>query len=62
MHDHGKLPEPKEGGDMALLLSMVKEAQKSSDELLTRIIKEEKNVGRKPTENEIEPKKQKPSE
>eukprot|EP01083_Nonionella_stella_P225062 800549_1 len=59
VHDHGKLPEPKEGGDIALLLNMVKKAQEGSDELLTRIIKEEKNAGRKPKDAEDTKKKQK---
>lgn len=59
MHDHGKLPEPKEGGDIALLLTMVKKAQESSDELLTMIIKKEKNVGRNPKDSECSKKKQK---
>jgi len=40
-HDHDKLPKPKEGGEFALLIDMVYEAKKSSDELLTRIINEE---------------------
>jgi len=46
MHDHGPLPKPKEGGEFALLISLVKEARRNSDELLTRIIKEETNVDR----------------
>lgn len=42
MHDHGPLPAPKEGGDFALLIDIVQQAKKNSDELLTRIINEEK--------------------
>lgn len=42
MHDHGPLPAPKEGGDMALLIGCVKEAKKHSDAFLTDIIKKEK--------------------
>lgn len=41
LHDHDVLPKPKEGGDFALLIGIVQEAKKKSDELLTRIIKEE---------------------
>ncbi len=43
MHDHGPLPAPKEGGDFALLIHMVQQAKKKSDELLTNIIEKEKN-------------------
>ena len=42
MHDHGPLPAPKEGGDFELLIDIVQQAKKNSDELLTRIINEEK--------------------
>ena len=62
MYDHGPLPPAKEGGDFALLINMVKEAQRNSDELLTRVIKDEKtkNSGRKPDKNDtITKKKQK---
>lgn len=41
MHDHGPLPSPKEGGDFAKLIGMVHEAKKHSDEILTKLIKEE---------------------
>jgi hypothetical protein len=41
LHDQGVLPKPKEGGDFALLIGIVNEAKKRSDELLTRIINEE---------------------
>ena len=47
---------------IALLINMVKEAQRNSDELLTRVIKDEKtkNSGRKPDKNDtITKKKQK---
>jgi hypothetical protein len=50
MHDHGALPAPKEGGDFAKLIGMVNQARKHSDELLTKIINEEKAT-------EAEPKK-----
>ena len=43
MHDHGPLPAPKEGGDFALLIHMVQQAKKKSDELLTNVIEKEKN-------------------
>jgi hypothetical protein len=42
MHDHGPLPLPKEGGDIALLIDVVQQAKKNSDKLLTRIIEEER--------------------
>lgn len=45
MHDHGALSKLKEGGDFALMIGLVNEARKHSDELLTRIIKEEQGEG-----------------
>lgn len=42
MHDHGPLPLPKEGGDLAKLIGMVNEARKHSDEILTKLIDDEK--------------------
>mmetsp|Transcript_24280 Transcript_24280/g.37419 ORF Transcript_24280/g.37419 Transcript_24280/m.37419 type:complete len:104 (-) Transcript_24280:388-699(-) len=42
MHDQGLLPAMKEGGPYALLIGCVDEAQKSSNELLTSIIQDEK--------------------
>jgi hypothetical protein len=47
MHDHGALPKLKEGGDFSLMIGLANEARKHSDELLTRIIKEEQMDGRK---------------
>ena len=44
MHDHGPLPLPKEGGEFALLVDIIQQAKKNSDELLTRIIEEEKTM------------------
>lgn len=47
LHDQDVLPKPKEGGDFALLIGIVNEAKKKSDELLTRIIHEQtKNESR----------------
>lgn len=43
MADHGPLPPPKEGGTFAQLISFARKAQKSSDELLTSIIEQEKS-------------------
>lgn len=47
MHDHGVLPKLKEGGDFSLMIGLANEARKHSDELLTRIIREEQMDGRK---------------
>ncbi len=60
MHDHGPLPAPKEGGQFALLVDMVQQAKKGSDELLTKIIQEQKT--RKAPSNEKGGKKQKTAE
>ena len=58
MHDHGPLPPPKEGGDFAKLVGMVNEAKKSSDNLLTKLIKEE-NAAVAEAKKQIKTKKQK---
>ena len=42
MHDFGTLSYPKEGGDTALLIGLVAQAKKKSDEFLTQIIEQEK--------------------
>jgi hypothetical protein len=42
MHDHGPLPPPIEGGDVALLIGCVDAAKRCSDEFLTNVIKKEK--------------------
>jgi hypothetical protein len=62
MHDHGPLPAPKEGGEFSLLIDIVQQAKKNSDELLTKIIQEEKNAGRREQTNVKGKKKQKMGE
>lgn len=42
MHDHGPLPAPKEGGDIAQLIGCVEATKRFSDEFLTDVIKKEK--------------------
>lgn len=42
MHDHGPLPAPREGGDVALLIGCVEATKRCSDEFLTDVIKKEK--------------------
>lgn len=54
MHDHGTLPKLKEGGEFSLMIGLVNEARKHSDELLTRIIKEEQNEGKKHNSGDVD--------
>ena len=42
MHDHGPLPQPKEGGQFAKIIGLVNEAKKASNEYLTEMIEKEK--------------------
>ena len=42
MHDHGPLPQPKEGGQFANIIGLVNEAKKASNEYLTEMIEKEK--------------------
>jgi hypothetical protein len=42
MHDHGPLPFPKEGGQLAQIIGFVDEAKKASDKYLTEVIEKEK--------------------
>ena len=42
MHDHGPLPQPKEGGQFAKIIGLVNEAKKASDLYLTEVIEKEK--------------------
>jgi hypothetical protein len=44
MHDHGPLPVPREGGNIALLIACVDQTKQCSDEFLTGVIKEEKTT------------------
>ena len=46
MHDFGTLSCPKEGGDTALLIGLVAQVKKKSDEFLTQIIEQEKKEKR----------------
>jgi hypothetical protein len=54
MHDHGTLPKLKEGGEFSRMIGLVNEARKHSDELLTRIIKEEQTKGRKHNSGDVD--------
>jgi hypothetical protein len=42
MHDHGPLPQPKEGGQFAQIIGLVNFAKKASDSYLTEVIEKEK--------------------
>eukprot|EP00586_Coscinodiscus_wailesii_P013969 CAMPEP_0172502332 /NCGR_PEP_ID=MMETSP1066-20121228/158876_1 /TAXON_ID=671091 /ORGANISM="Coscinodiscus wailesii, Strain CCMP2513" /LENGTH=119 /DNA_ID=CAMNT_0013277545 /DNA_START=102 /DNA_END=461 /DNA_ORIENTATION=+ len=47
MHDQGPVPAPREGGPYALLIGCVGRAKARSDELLSRLIREEKEALKK---------------
>lgn len=44
MHDHGPLPQPKEGGKFAQIIGLVSAAKKASDAYLTEVIEKEKAI------------------
>lgn len=58
MHDHGPLPAPKEGGDIALLIGCVQATKQFSDKFLTEVIKKEKTHHQSP-DNESDRKRTK---
>ena len=58
MHDHGPLPQPKEGGQFAQIVGLVNEAKKASDSYLTEVIEKEKALAHETAKNStIIPKK-----
>ena len=58
MHDHGPLPQPKEGGQFAQIVGLVNEAKKASDSYLTEVIEKEKALALEKSKNStIIPKK-----
>ena len=58
MHDHGPLPQPKEGGQFAQIIGLVNEAKKASDLYLTEVIEKEKDLALEKSKNStIIPKK-----
>jgi len=57
MHDHGPLPQPKEGGNFSQIIGLVNEAKKASDLYLTEVIEKEKALIEKSKNSTIIPKK-----
>jgi len=57
MHDHGPLPQPKEGGIFSQIIGLVNEAKKASDLYLTEVIEKEKALIEKSKNSTIIPKK-----
>jgi len=58
MHDHGPLPQPKEGGNFSQIIGLVNEAKKASDLYLTEVIEKEKALAHETAKNStIIPKK-----
>jgi hypothetical protein len=49
MHDQGPLPEPRQGGSLAVLIAGVQQAKANNDAFLTRVIREEQQSSQNPT-------------